>query len=177
MYSYWWLTCKTGQLHAKMIWIKLVPLQFSQGHFLLLFSLRPFSIIRAIQLSSRKTNSVWVRQITLRNCYLLSQLQFSSRQYYLTPPPPPPNQKNSPVSTENDSNFDGSWCHESHVPILEISSLYKHYWWNVQLVITYIERASINIHIFFPLNPFAPEPPVTAHADPRPFYPLWRYQF
>ena len=22
------------------------------------------------------------------------------------------------------------------------------------------------------LNPFAPEPPVTAHADPGPFYPL-----
>ena len=27
------------------------------------------------------------------------------------------------------------------------------------------------------LNPFAPEPPVTAHADPGPFYPLWRHQF
>ena len=27
------------------------------------------------------------------------------------------------------------------------------------------------------INPFAPEPPVTAHADPRPFYPLWRHQF
>ena len=26
-------------------------------------------------------------------------------------------------------------------------------------------------------NPFAPEPPVTARADPRPFYPLWRHQF
>ena len=27
------------------------------------------------------------------------------------------------------------------------------------------------------INPFAPEPPVTAHADPGPFYPLWRHQF
>ena len=27
------------------------------------------------------------------------------------------------------------------------------------------------------LNPFAPEPPVTARADPGPFYPLWRHQF
>ena len=26
-------------------------------------------------------------------------------------------------------------------------------------------------------NPFAPEPPVTARADPGPFYPLWRHQF
>ena len=26
-------------------------------------------------------------------------------------------------------------------------------------------------------NPFAPEPPVTARADPRPFYPLWRHKF
>ena len=26
-------------------------------------------------------------------------------------------------------------------------------------------------------NPFAPEPPVTARADPHPFYPLWRHQF
>ena len=30
---------------------------------------------------------------------------------------------------------------------------------------------------FFALNPFAPEPPVTARADPGPFYPLWRHQF
>ena len=29
----------------------------------------------------------------------------------------------------------------------------------------------------FILNPFAPEPPVTARADPRSFYPLWRHQF
>ena len=27
------------------------------------------------------------------------------------------------------------------------------------------------------LNTFAPEPPVTAHADPRPSYRLWRHQF
>ena len=27
------------------------------------------------------------------------------------------------------------------------------------------------------INPFAPEPPVTARADPGPFYPLWRHQF
>ena len=27
------------------------------------------------------------------------------------------------------------------------------------------------------LNPFAPEPPVTARADPGTFYPLWRHQF
>ena len=26
-------------------------------------------------------------------------------------------------------------------------------------------------------NPFAPEPPLTARADPGPFYPLWRHQF
>ena len=26
-------------------------------------------------------------------------------------------------------------------------------------------------------NPLAPEPPVTARADPGPFYPLWRHQF
>ena len=26
-------------------------------------------------------------------------------------------------------------------------------------------------------NPFAPEPPVTACADPGPFYPSWRHQF
>ena len=25
------------------------------------------------------------------------------------------------------------------------------------------------------INPFAPEPPVTARADPGPFYPLWRH--
>ena len=27
------------------------------------------------------------------------------------------------------------------------------------------------------INSFAPEPPVTARADPGPFYPLWRHQF
>ena len=27
------------------------------------------------------------------------------------------------------------------------------------------------------INPFAPEPPVTARADSGPFYPLWRHQF
>ena len=27
------------------------------------------------------------------------------------------------------------------------------------------------------INPFAPELPVTACADPGPFYPLWRHQF
>ena len=27
-------------------------------------------------------------------------------------------------------------------------------------------------HVYSQLNPFAPEPPVTARADPRPFYPL-----
>ena len=27
------------------------------------------------------------------------------------------------------------------------------------------------------LNPFAPEPPATARADPGPFYPLWRHEF
>ena len=27
------------------------------------------------------------------------------------------------------------------------------------------------------INPFAPELPVTARADPGPFYPLWRHQF
>ena len=27
------------------------------------------------------------------------------------------------------------------------------------------------------INPFAPEPPITARADPGPFYPLWRHQF
>ena len=27
------------------------------------------------------------------------------------------------------------------------------------------------------INPLAPEPPVTARADPGSFYPLWRYQF
>ena len=27
------------------------------------------------------------------------------------------------------------------------------------------------------INPFAPEPPVTARADPGPFYPLWCHQF
>ena len=26
-------------------------------------------------------------------------------------------------------------------------------------------------------NPFAPKLPVTARADPGPFYPLWRHQF
>ena len=32
--------------------------------------------------------------------------------------------------------------------------------------------------IFFGvINPFATEPPVTARADPGPFYPLWRHQF
>ena len=30
---------------------------------------------------------------------------------------------------------------------------------------------------FNTFNPFAPEPPVTARADPRPFHPLWRHQF
>ena len=29
----------------------------------------------------------------------------------------------------------------------------------------------------FLFNPFAPEPPVTARADPGTFYPLWRHQF
>ena len=27
------------------------------------------------------------------------------------------------------------------------------------------------------INPFAPELPVTARADPGPFYPLWCHQF
>ena len=27
-------------------------------------------------------------------------------------------------------------------------------------------------HVYSQLNPFAPKPPVTARADPRPFYPL-----
>ena len=35
----------------------------------------------------------------------------------------------------------------------------------------------LTIKILFAINPFAPEPPVTARADPRPFYPLWRHQF
>ena len=26
--------------------------------------------------------------------------------------------------------------------------------------------------LYYHFNPFAPEPPVTAHADPGPFYPL-----
>lgn len=46
----------------------------------------PFSIIRAIQLSSRKTNSVWVCQITLRNCYL----SYNSHPGSITSPPFPP---------------------------------------------------------------------------------------
>ena len=28
------------------------------------------------------------------------------------------------------------------------------------------------IHLILDINPFAPEPPVTARADPDPFYPL-----
>ena len=30
----------------------------------------------------------------------------------------------------------------------------------------------VNIMLIEIINPFAPEPPVTARADPRPFYPL-----
>ena len=30
----------------------------------------------------------------------------------------------------------------------------------------------LTIKILFAINPFAPEPPVTARADPRPFHPL-----
>ena len=33
------------------------------------------------------------------------------------------------------------------------------------------------IIIIIIINPFAPEPLVTARADPGPFYPLWRHQF
>ena len=29
----------------------------------------------------------------------------------------------------------------------------------------------------FSIVPFAPEPPVTVRADPRPFYRLWRHLF
>ena len=35
----------------------------------------------------------------------------------------------------------------------------------------------LTIIIIYFINPFAPEPPVTARADPGPFYPLWRHQF
>ena len=41
--------------------------------------------------------------------------------------------------------------------------------WEFVLVRTFIRTQSF--------NPFAPEPPVTARADPRHFYPLWRHQF
>ena len=33
-------------------------------------------------------------------------------------------------------------------------------------------RMNLYNHYFSFLNPFAPEPPVTARADPGPFYPL-----
>ena len=36
------------------------------------------------------------------------------------------------------------------------------------------EEAEENLSI---INPFAPEPPVTARADPGPFYPLSCHQF
>ena len=36
---------------------------------------------------------------------------------------------------------------------------------------------SFTCNFFAYFNPFAPEPPVTARADPGPFYPLWRHQF
>ena len=35
--------------------------------------------------------------------------------------------------------------------------------------------SALNLHDY--INPFAPEPPVTARADPGLFYPLWRHQF
>ena len=38
---------------------------------------------------------------------------------------------------------------------------------------TLLSKISMTIFI----NPFAPEPPLTACADPGPFYPLWRHQF
>ena len=53
---------------------------------------------------------------------------------------------------------------------------YSTLWVQVTLVICYlpygIAVASLYLGITVLLNPFAPEPPVTARADPRPFYPL-----
>ena len=43
----------------------------------------------------------------------------------------------------------------------------------VELIID-LELRALNM---LELNPFATEPPVTARADSRPFYPLWRHQF
>ena len=45
---------------------------------------------------------------------------------------------------------------------------------NIDVVLSEYPDKSHNYHKF---NPFAPEPPITARADPRPFYPLWRRQF
>ena len=39
-------------------------------------------------------------------------------------------------------------------------------------VCIHVERAIKSVKNFNILNPFAPEPPVTARADPGPFYPL-----
>ena len=46
-------------------------------------------------------------------------------------------------------------------------------WWKVsqKVGVSHTDKNNFN------LNPFAPEPPVTARADPGPFYPLWRHQF
>ena len=55
-------------------------------------------------------------------------------------------------------------------------AVYSALWVQVTLVICYlpygIAVASLYLGITVLLNPFAPEPPVTARADPRPFYPL-----
>ena len=47
--------------------------------------------------------------------------------------------------------------------------------WN-SLSINIRDEENFNPHKIL-LNPFAPEPPATARADPGPFYPLWRHQF
>ena len=45
--------------------------------------------------------------------------------------------------------------------------------WNYNVQLSSSRQEQKKSMFFWPLfNPFAPEPPVTARADPRPFYPL-----
>ena len=55
-------------------------------------------------------------------------------------------------------------------------------WWQPQTLMNMLsesplERYSLGLGFGLSFKPFAPELPVTALADPAPFYRLWRHQF
>ena len=55
-------------------------------------------------------------------------------------------------------------------------------WWQPQTLMNMLsesplERYSLGLGFGLSFKPFAPELPLTALADPAPFYRLWRHQF